>query len=272
MALGDKKITATTISEMPRGGPNASWLDRRLQTDALEYTDRYDVPDHLKRCVVSALDRAGDWLRLHEKIAQLAIDVVTDVEHPRILEVGAGHGRLSEHILRLHPTATVTVTDLDPTSVDNIAAGRLAEHPRAVTKVVDAAAINDPDDTYDLVVFSMSFHHLPPGVAYRAVAEGTRVGQKFLVVDIKRPRSIALLLAPVVSVLPIPLIIRPFAAARATMHDAFISGLRSYSPAAFTALGRAAGPDIHTEFLSTPVLFPPPIAILYTRRRPCAHI
>ncbi|MDT5357603.1 MAG: hypothetical protein QOJ56_6135, partial [Mycobacterium sp.] len=29
------------IARMPRGGPGASWLDRRLQTDALEYTDLY---------------------------------------------------------------------------------------------------------------------------------------------------------------------------------------------------------------------------------------
>lgn len=29
--------SARDISSMPRGGPNASWLDRRLQTDRLEY-------------------------------------------------------------------------------------------------------------------------------------------------------------------------------------------------------------------------------------------
>ncbi len=33
------------IDSMPRGGPDASWLDRRLQTDRLEYLDRDDVDD-----------------------------------------------------------------------------------------------------------------------------------------------------------------------------------------------------------------------------------
>lgn len=37
------------IAAMPRGGPKASWLDRRLQTDELEYTDRYDIPDEVKQ-------------------------------------------------------------------------------------------------------------------------------------------------------------------------------------------------------------------------------
>ena len=37
--------TAASIARMPRGGPNASWLDRELQTTALEYTDRYDIAD-----------------------------------------------------------------------------------------------------------------------------------------------------------------------------------------------------------------------------------
>jgi hypothetical protein len=39
------------IDRMP-GGPDASWVDRRLQTDRLEYLDRDDVDDRLKRQVV----------------------------------------------------------------------------------------------------------------------------------------------------------------------------------------------------------------------------
>jgi hypothetical protein len=37
------------IDRMPRGGPDASWLDRRLQTDRLEFLDRDDVDDRVKR-------------------------------------------------------------------------------------------------------------------------------------------------------------------------------------------------------------------------------
>jgi hypothetical protein len=37
--------TTHDIVSMPRGGPDASWLDRRLRTDRLEYLDRDDVDD-----------------------------------------------------------------------------------------------------------------------------------------------------------------------------------------------------------------------------------
>ena len=50
--------TTHDIVSMPRGGPDASWLDRRMQTDRLEYLDRDDVDD-LKGKVIQALDRSG---------------------------------------------------------------------------------------------------------------------------------------------------------------------------------------------------------------------
>jgi hypothetical protein len=58
------------IDSMPRGGPDASWLDRRLQTDRLEYLDRDDVDD-LKRSVVRSLDRSGRIFGAHKKFARM---------------------------------------------------------------------------------------------------------------------------------------------------------------------------------------------------------
>lgn len=111
------------IASMPRGGPDASWLDRRLQTDRLEYLDRDDV-DHLKRKVMAALDRAGRrrWIGIHHKCARMVLDEVADVPCPKILELGAGLGGLSSTLLEKHPTAEVTVTDIDPTFVAGAAA------------------------------------------------------------------------------------------------------------------------------------------------------
>lgn len=80
------------------------------------------------------LDRVGTLTNLHEKYARIALKLVSDIPNPRILELGAGHGKLSAKILELHPTATVTISDLDPTSVANIAAGELGTHPRARTR------------------------------------------------------------------------------------------------------------------------------------------
>ncbi|WP_157680117.1 class I SAM-dependent methyltransferase [Mycobacterium dioxanotrophicus] len=42
------------------------------------------------------------------------------------LGVGCGHGKPSHEILRRHPRARVTVSDLDPTSAANIAESRRA--------------------------------------------------------------------------------------------------------------------------------------------------
>jgi ubiquinone/menaquinone biosynthesis C-methylase UbiE len=242
--MGETTAVDPAIAEMPRGGPNASWLDRLLQTDALEYTDRYDVPDAVKQKVISALDWMGTRTGMHEKNARIACALVADIPNPRILELGAGHGKLSAKILELHPTATVTISDLDPTSVGNIAAGELGDHRRVRTQVVDATAIDADDDSYDLVVFAQAFHHLPPAIAYRAIAEATRVGKRFLVIDLKRRSLLGLILAPLVMA---PLAVVP--SLKPVMHDGFISGLRAYSPSAFAALGKAVDPQMRVEFL-----------------------
>ena len=258
-----------TIATMPRGGPDASWLDRRFQTEALEYLDREDVSDEVKQRVITMLDRVGTLAKHHEKYARAALKAVSDIPNPRILELGAGHGKLSAKILELHPSATVTVSDLDPTSVDNIAAGKLGTHPRARAQVIDATAIDAADNSYDLVVFALSFHHLPPAVASRAIAEATRVGKRFLVIDLKRQAPLKFALSSAL-LMPAHLLLMPFASARPALHDGFISMLRAYSSAAFKALGRVADPGMQVDILPPPSrLGPPMTAVMFSR--PSGH-
>src|ERR1700752_2581875 len=106
--------TTSDIVSMPRGGPDASWLDRQLQTDRLGYLDRDDVDD-LKRKVVQALDRSGRRrvLGTYKMCARAVLDEVTDIASPKILERGPGLGGLSRKLLEDHPTAQVTVTSMD---------------------------------------------------------------------------------------------------------------------------------------------------------------
>jgi SAM-dependent methyltransferase len=263
--VNDAMHVDPAIATMPRGGPDASWLDRRLQTDLPEYTDRYDIPDEVKQTVISALDRMGVRGNQHERNARVALEMVADTAHPRILELGAGHGRLSAKILELHPTATVTVSDLDPTSVANIAAGELGDHPRVRTQVVDATAIDADDDSYDLVVFAMAFHHLPPATAVRTIAEATRVGRKFLVIDLKRPHPFGVFLLPVIAV-PAALAVMARPSNRRVLHDGVISVLRAYSPSALITLGLAADPQMRIEVLPSAARFgPAPVTMVFTR-------
>jgi SAM-dependent methyltransferase len=224
------------IVGMPRGGPDASCLDRLLQTDRLEYLDRDDVAPELKRSVVAALERTGEWFGNHQKFAELALDIVADVPDPRILELGAGHGGLSAKLLELHPTARLTVTDVEPDSVAAIATGALGTHPRAVVRAMDATAIDARDAAFDLAVFALSFHHLAPPEASRVLAEGTRVATKLLIIDMPRPPA-PLHLLRLATMLPLAPFI-PF------VHDGVITSLRTYSPSALRALADHAGVDV----------------------------
>lgn len=231
------------IATMPRGGPDASWLDRRLQTDRLEYLDRDDVDD-LKHKVMDSLDRAGRrrGIGIHDKCVRMVLREVADVPAPRILELGAGLGGLSRKLLEKHPTAQVTVTDIEPAFVAGMAAGDLGSHPRATVREMDATEIDVPPGSYDLAVFALSLHHLPPELAARVFAAGTRAAKKLLIVDLPRPPA-PLHIVLLAAVLPL-IRISPL------QHDGFISSLRAYSPAALRALGRHADPSITVEFRS----------------------
>lgn len=230
------------IADMPRGGPDASCLDRLLQTGRPEYLDRDDVADEVKRGIVGTLDRVGTLFREHDRNAALVLREVADVVDPTILELGAGHGALSRIVLNQHPTAHVTISDVNPDSVAAIAASDLGRHPRATVRIVDATAIDAADGSFDLAVFALSFHHLPPEQAAQVLAEGTRVADRMLVIDLPRLPSL-LHLAKLATFAPFVLW-WPFA------HDGFVSSLRAYSPSALRAL--AAHADLDVEVSTSP--------------------
>jgi SAM-dependent methyltransferase len=233
----------TDIDRMPRGGPNASCLDRLLQTDRVEYLDRDSDGDAAnearKRSVIRALEWTGEFFGNTERFARIVLDEVADVPDPKILELGSGHGGLSRQLLEWHPTAEVTVTDIETQSIRAIAAGDLGEHPRATVRVMDATAIDAPDGHFDLAVFAFSFHHLPPSLASQVFAEGTRVATKLVIIDLPRPPSL-LHLVRLAAMLPLAPVV-PF------VHDGVISSLRCYSPSALRALASHADPAIEVE-------------------------
>lgn len=226
----------TDIDRMPRGGPRASCLDRLLQTDRDEYLDRDDVDPAVKRQVVRALEVTGQWFGNHDRFAHIALEEIADIPDPRILELGSGHGALSAKLAEMHPTATLTVTDVEPDSVSAIAAAEFAADPRITVRQLDATAIDAADGAYDLAVFALSFHHLPPAAAVRVLAEGTRVAATFVIIDLPRPPA-PLHLLRLAALAPLAPFV-PF------VHDGLISSLRAYSPSALRALAAEAGCDI----------------------------
>jgi SAM-dependent methyltransferase len=233
----------TDIDRMPRGGPDASCVDRLLQTDRTEYIDRDSDGDAAnearKRSVIRALEWTGEFFGNTEKFARIALDEVADVPDPKILELGSGHGSLSRKLLEWHPTAEVTVTDIEAASVEAIQAGELGEHPRAMVRRMDATAIDAPDGHFDLAVFAFSFHHLRPSLASRVFAEGTRAADKLVIIDLPRPPS-PLHILRLAAMLPLAPVV-PF------VHDGVISSLRTYSPSALRALAAHADPAIEVQ-------------------------
>ena len=227
------------IESMPRGGFGASCLDRLLETERAEYLDRDDVDESIKRQVIDALDWTGRVFGNHEKFARLVLDELATVPDPAVLELGAGHGAVSAMILENHPTATVTVTDVEPASVTAMAAGDLGSDPRATVRVMDATAIDAADGSFDLALFALSFHHLTPERAVRVFAEGTRVATTLMIIDLPRPPA-PLHLLRLATMLPFAPFI-PF------VHDGVISSLRAYSPSALRTLAARADDSISVE-------------------------
>jgi len=236
MGSANSPSDVSDLTGMPRGGPDASCLDRMLQTERQEYLDRDDVDIAVKAGVIATLNRVGSLFGDHDRNARLVLDEVAAVADPTILELGAGHGELSRRLLQEHPTAQITVSDINGDSVASMAASDLGGNPRAVVRAVDATAIDAPDGAFDLAVFALSFHHLPPPLAARVLAEATRVAARFIIIDLARPPA-PLHLIRLATMAPLAPI-WPFA------HDGLISSLRTYSPSAFRELARHAGVEV----------------------------
>ncbi len=99
----------------------------------------------------------------------------------------------------------------------------------------------------------------------------TRVGKRFLVIDLKRQTTLALTLMAAVKP-ALQLLLMPWSSLRYLFHDGYISTQRAYSPAAFQALGRAVSPTIQIEFVPTSTgPGPQSLAVLFSNPGPTEH-
>ncbi|MDT0318794.1 class I SAM-dependent methyltransferase [Streptomyces millisiae] len=222
---------ATTV-HLPRGGPDASWWDRRFETDRVEYIDRPDAEARCRR-VLRGLHRFQRLTGAYRVFSRLALAEVEGVPEPRVLELGAGYGSLARHLVDRHPTVRITVSDVNPAVVDAVRRGPIGHHPRVDCSVVDATAIDADDGAYDLAVLTTSLHHLAPDGVAALLREGTRAARTLLVVDGWRT---PLLLGAV------PLMFLTGGPAQA--HDGILSVRKMYGAAALHALAERCGAPV----------------------------
>jgi hypothetical protein len=230
------------IDRMPRGGPDASCLDRLLQTDRPEYLDRDSDEDAVnearKRSVMRALEWTGEFFGNTERFARIVLDEVADVPDPKILELGSGHGGLSRKLLEWHPTAELTVTDIEPRSVKAIEDGDLGEHPRATVREMDATAIDAPTEAFRPCGVRVLVSS--PTAAAGVAGVGRRHTGSRQTSDHRLPRPPSPLHLVRLASLPLAPVV-PF------VHDGVISSLRCYSPSALRALDAYADSGIDVE-------------------------
>ena len=120
--------------------------------------------------------------RLYRRIAEDIVDIAPD--NGTVLDVGTGPGVLLVEIARRRTDLGLTGLDL---SADMITAARknLREHgDRAEAVVGDATDLPFEDDSFDLVVTSLSTHHWDePRAAVPEIARVLRPGGRFAIYD-----------------------------------------------------------------------------------------
>ncbi|WP_088225586.1 class I SAM-dependent methyltransferase [Desulfosporosinus sp. FKB] len=82
----------------------------------------------------------------------------TKTKNPQILDIGAGTGLLSSFILEKYPDAFVTLIDLSEKMLD-MAKERFVANQN-ITYIIDDYTKHKFDRKYDVVISSLSIHHL----------------------------------------------------------------------------------------------------------------
>ena len=123
----------------------------------------------------------------YDDIAADCAATLDGVDSPAILEVGPGPGHLAERLLSLLPDGRWTGLDIDRAMLDT-AERRLADEgleARSMAVEGDVTALPFDDESFDLVVSSLSAHHWSDAAAgFREIRRVLRPGAPALVFDV----------------------------------------------------------------------------------------
>ena len=115
--------------------------------------------------VLDAFNKASDDYDKYRKQAipnmdlyyNTLIELTIDYDRPKILDLGAGTGILTQLLYKQHPDSQITLLDMSKDML-NVARQKFADKD---FRYIEADYLNyDFEEKYDLVVSSLSIHHL----------------------------------------------------------------------------------------------------------------
>ncbi|MBN1450353.1 MAG: class I SAM-dependent methyltransferase [Anaerolineales bacterium] len=113
----------------------------------------------------ASVDYYDDWMRValpsYAGIFAAALEQIPfeKTASVHVLDLGAGTGLFSWHVLEEYPAATFTLCDLAPGMLE-IARQRFTPYPGQFTYLVADYRQISTDQKFDLVISSLSIHHL----------------------------------------------------------------------------------------------------------------
>ena len=92
----------------------------------------------------------------------------------RVLEVGCGIGHYTSHLAPL----CREVVAIDPNDVAIAAAKKSLQAPHVAFRVLSAERISSLKEVFDVVIFTLSLHHIPEELMTRAIDEAIQVTRR----------------------------------------------------------------------------------------------
>lgn len=246
-----KRLRARRLEMARRGSWALAWraaLERRLDTDAVEFLDRPDVPEGERLAIVRKLHVLNRALLSYQRFLSVLrphiLEIARETGRPaRLLELASGSGEFTLELGRLAERrglpVQLTGSDIVQAYVEDADYRALTQGVPVRFRQLNAFDLGclQPGEV-DLLFIAQSVHHFTPGQLARMIAEGQRAGaRRFIAVDGRR--SLFLLgFLPLVTAVGLD---------RRFMHDSFVSARRFFAEAELALIARVAAPGARVE-------------------------